>query len=188
VAEKSLSSSIQAHDTELGAISVNPEGTLIASASQKGTIIRIFSADGGEKLQELRRGSDSAIISSIVFHPTLHLIAVTSDKSSIHLFEIKKSIEKCIELKQYGFTQGDKEKGSDGANKKSSLSFLKFASNFFEADLCFAKIKVEEKIKTIAFDEKNNSLTVMSTDRVLYFFKIPSETIRYIGEAEIRTF
>lgn len=73
-------------------------------------------------------------------------------------------------------------------NAKSSLSFLKFASSFFEADLCLAKIKVEEKNKTIAFDEKNNSLTVMSADRVLYFFKIPSETTRYVGEAEIRTF
>lgn len=57
---------------------------------------------------------------------------------------------------------------------------MKFVSNFFEADLCLAKIKVEEKLKTIAFDEKNNSLTVMSNDRVLYFFKIPSVTTRYI--------
>ena len=54
--------------------------------------------------------------------------------------------------------------------------------------MCLAKIKVEEKNKTIAFDEKNNSLTVMSADRVLYFFKLPSETTRYVGEAEIRTF
>jgi hypothetical protein len=33
VAEKAMSSVIQAHETELGALSVNPEGTLIASAS-----------------------------------------------------------------------------------------------------------------------------------------------------------
>lgn len=45
-----MSSVIQAHESELGAISVNPDGTLIASASQKGTVIKIFSADGGETL------------------------------------------------------------------------------------------------------------------------------------------
>ena len=96
VAEKGLSSSIQAHDTEIGAISINPEGTLIASASQKGTVIKIFSSDGGELLQNLRRGSKGATITSIVFHPSLNIIACTSDRESIHLFEINKAIEKCI--------------------------------------------------------------------------------------------
>ena len=140
-------------------------------------------------MQNLRRGSKGATITSIVFHPSLHIIACTSDRSSIHLFEIKKSIEKCIQLKQYGFSQGDKDRGKEQAeNAKSSLSFLKVVSNYFEADLCLAKIKVEEKLKTIAFDEKSNSLTVMSNDRVLYFFKIPSETIRHISEAEVRSY
>lgn len=113
-----MSSTINAHDSELGALSVNPDGTLIASASQKGTVIKIFSADGGETLQTLRRGSSTAIITSIVFHPSLNIIACTSNKSSIHIFEIKKSIEKCIELKQYGFSQGDTTKHTEGENKK----------------------------------------------------------------------
>lgn len=75
---------------------MNPEGTLIAAASVKGTVIKIFSADGGELLQHLRRGSKATHITSIVFHPTLHLLACTSDRDSIHLFEIKKAIDKCI--------------------------------------------------------------------------------------------
>jgi len=72
-------------------LAVNHEGTLVASASIRGTIIRIFSAEDGKCLQELRRGSGKAIITSIIFHPSLHLIACTSNRSSIHLFEIKKS-------------------------------------------------------------------------------------------------
>ena len=68
------------------------------------------------------------------------------------------------------------------------LSFLKFASKYFETELCMAKIKVDERIKKIAFDAKNNRLTVMSYDRVLYFFDIPKEQIRYIPSAEVRTF
>ena len=55
------------------------------------------------------------------------------------------------------------------------LSFLKVVSKYFDSDLCLAKIKVDERFKTIAFDEKNNRLTVMSYDRVLYFFDIPQE-------------
>ena len=53
------------------------------------------------------------------------------------------------------------------------LSFLKVVSKYFDSDLCLAKIKVEEKLKSIAFDERNRRLTVMSHDRVLYFFDIP---------------
>jgi hypothetical protein len=47
------------------------------------------------------------------------LIACTSERSSIHLFEIKKSIEKCIENKEYGFSNGDKSNNPDGENTKS---------------------------------------------------------------------
>ena len=114
-----MNSVIQAHETELGALSVNPDGTLIASASQKGTVIKIFGADGGETLQTLRRGSGNAIIADIVFHPTLHIIACTSNKTSIHIFEIKEAIQKCIELRQYGFSQTDAQRNTDGENKKS---------------------------------------------------------------------
>ena len=68
------------------------------------------------------------------------------------------------------------------------LSFLKVVSKYFDSDLCLAKIKVDERIKTIAFDERNCRLTVMSYDRVLYFFDIPQEQVRYIPKAEVRTF
>jgi ABC-type proline/glycine betaine transport system ATPase subunit len=68
---------------------VNPDGTLIASASQRGHVIKIFSTDAGEVVQELKRGNSKAEITSIV-------LACTSSKASIHLFEIGKAVEKCI--------------------------------------------------------------------------------------------
>jgi hypothetical protein len=42
---------IQAHDSDLGVLAVNPNGTLIASSDENGRTIKIFSADGGEPLQ-----------------------------------------------------------------------------------------------------------------------------------------
>ena len=94
--DKCLISSIQAHDSEVGALVVNPDGTLIASASVKGTVIKIFNSDTGELLQNLRRGSNTATITGIVFHPALPIIACASDRESIHLFEIQQSAAKCI--------------------------------------------------------------------------------------------
>lgn len=91
VSEKAAIVEINAHESEVGALAVNYEGSLVASASIRGTIIRIFSAEDGKIMQELRRGSGKAFITSIIFHPALHLIACTSNRSSIHLFEITKS-------------------------------------------------------------------------------------------------
>lgn len=88
--DKSIENKIQAYDKEIGALALNAEGTLIACASVHGTVIRVFSAEECELLQELRRGSGKAFITSIVFHPSLNLIACTSDRTSIHLFQIKK--------------------------------------------------------------------------------------------------
>ena len=119
VVDKSIENVILAHDSEVGALTVNAMGTLIASASTKGTVIRIFSAEGGEHLQELRRGSNKAVISELKFHPTLYLIACTSNKTSIHLFEIKKSVKKCIDNKEYGFSHGDNIESTEADNKKS---------------------------------------------------------------------
>ena len=43
VVDKSIDLVIPAHDTEVGAMAVNPDGTLIASASERGHIIKIYS-------------------------------------------------------------------------------------------------------------------------------------------------
>jgi WD40 repeat protein len=48
VVDKSIDLVIPAHDTEIGAMAVNPDGTLLASASCRGHIIKIYSTDGGE--------------------------------------------------------------------------------------------------------------------------------------------
>ena len=119
VVDKSIESIIQAHESDVGALAVNADGTLIATASIRGTIIRIFSAEEGQLLQELRRGSSKAFITSLNFHPSMNMIACTSNRSSIHLFEIKKSVEKCIDSKHVGFSNENSTKNPDGENKKS---------------------------------------------------------------------
>lgn len=73
-------------------MAVNPDCTIIATASVKGTVIKLSCVETGDVLQELRRGTSAADIKSLTFHPHLNLIAINSDKASCHVFEIKKSI------------------------------------------------------------------------------------------------
>ena len=61
-------------------------------------------------------------------------------------------------------------------------------TKFFDNDLCLAKIKIDDKLKTIAFDEKNKRLAIMSYDSVMYYIDLPTKQTRHIPEAEVRTF
>lgn len=58
---------IKAHQVAVTALCLNSSGALLATASEKGTLIRIFSTESSEPLQELRRGAEKAEIHSICF-------------------------------------------------------------------------------------------------------------------------
>lgn len=97
---------IPAHSTPLRAMALSPDGNLLATASEavstltlqssmsrlltsiQGTLVRIFATGNCTKLAELRRGVDHAVIFSISFSPSNTLLAVTSDKSTLHIFDI----------------------------------------------------------------------------------------------------
>ncbi|KAJ4446711.1 hypothetical protein ANN_13408 [Periplaneta americana] len=53
---------INAHRGELACLAVNQQGTLIATASSKGTLIRVWDTARRNQLVELRRGSDPATL------------------------------------------------------------------------------------------------------------------------------
>ncbi len=78
----------------MSCIALNFTGTLLATASDKGTLIRIFSTETGEPLQEVRRGSDKAEIYSIAFDKHSHWIACSSDKGTIHIWHVTKTMSK----------------------------------------------------------------------------------------------
>ncbi|KAJ5735620.1 phosphatidylinositol 3-5-bisphosphate-binding protein [Penicillium malachiteum] len=79
---------IPAHSSSLRAMALSPDGEVLATASEAGTLIRIFSTANCTKLAELRRGVDHAVIFSLSFSPSNTLLAVTSDKSTLHIFDV----------------------------------------------------------------------------------------------------
>ncbi|GAB7362744.1 hypothetical protein MBLNU230_g3050t1 [Neophaeotheca triangularis] len=79
---------IPAHQTPLSCIAINSEGTLLATASEKGTVIRIFSLPDSKTLHQFRRGSMPARIYSMSFNATSTLLVVSSATETVHVFKL----------------------------------------------------------------------------------------------------
>lgn len=79
---------IQAHKAPISFLSINSTGTLLATSSDKGTVIRVWSLPGVEKLYQFRRGTREAKIYSINFNIVSTLLAVSSAHDTVHIFKL----------------------------------------------------------------------------------------------------
>ncbi|CRK11860.1 hypothetical protein BN1708_002301 [Verticillium longisporum] len=79
---------IEAHRSPLCCISLNAEGTLLATASETGTIIRVFSIPKGQKLYQFRRGTYPSTIYSMSFNLSSTLLCVSSTSDTVHIFRL----------------------------------------------------------------------------------------------------
>ncbi|KAI1381420.1 WD40 repeat-like protein [Hypoxylon crocopeplum] len=80
---------IEAHRSPLSCIALNNEGTLLATASETGTIIRVFSVPHGQKLFQFRRGTYPSTIYSMSFNMASSLLCVSSTSDTVHIFRLQ---------------------------------------------------------------------------------------------------
>ena len=83
---------IDAHVSQINALALNHDGTLLATSSVKGQVIRIFSSETGQQIQELRRGTDQADVINLSFDPVSKYIGCTSDKGTIHIYSVRSDV------------------------------------------------------------------------------------------------
>ena len=79
---------IPAHQAPLSCIAMNKDGTLLATASEKGTIIRVFAIPSAQKLYQFRRGSMPARIHCMSFNDKSTLLCVSSATETVHIFRL----------------------------------------------------------------------------------------------------
>jgi len=80
-----------AHETALAALAMNASGKLIATASERGTVMKVFQSSDGQLLYRLRRSTRPAVISSITFRSDDRFLAVASTTSTVHVFKLDHS-------------------------------------------------------------------------------------------------
>ncbi|KAH8684906.1 protein-vacuolar targeting protein Atg18 [Tricladium varicosporioides] len=79
---------VEAHRAPLSCIALNNEGTLLATASETGTIIRVFALPKGTKLYQFRRGTYPSTIYSMSFNLSSTLLCVSSTTDTVHIFRL----------------------------------------------------------------------------------------------------
>ena len=80
---------VTAHEAPLSAIALSLQGTLLATTSEKGTLVRVFDTKSGSLLHEFRRGANPANIFCINFNQDSSMLCVASDHGTVHIFALE---------------------------------------------------------------------------------------------------
>jgi WD40 repeat protein len=160
--DKSITALINAHESTIACLALNSDGTILASASDKGTLIRIFKADDGTFLQEVRRGAEKAEIYSIVFDAASKFIASSSDRGTIHIFTLATAQKKVKEqIKEEVPPEEEKvEMEETPKNQKSiwdKMTKIIPLPKYFKSEWSFAQFRIPD-IKSICAFGPNNTV------------------------------
>lgn len=166
--ENNSSIDVQAHESDLSAIEISPDSKLCATASYKGTLIRVFSIDEGNLLQELRRGSGKARIHCISFHPNMKWLTCSSDKKTVHvfsLFDAGHAVTTAIPMSSSAPLTGtekkeEDKKAVDPKNPKSVFKFMKGIVPYFKSEWSFAQLRLSEGDTTVSFAPDNSNAII----------------------------
>lgn len=80
---------LEAHESALRGLALTADGSKVATASLKGTVIRVWDVATATCLQEFRRGVERATITCLSFSWDYKWLACTSDKGTAHIFEVE---------------------------------------------------------------------------------------------------
>ncbi|MCJ1327938.1 WD repeat domain phosphoinositide-interacting protein 3 [Thelotrema lepadinum] len=138
---------LPAHDTALRAMDLSADGEVLATASEKGTLVKVFSTSNCAKIAELRRGVDPATVFSIKISPDNSFLAATSDKSTLHIFDLPK------------VTVLDSKASSDPSigHKWGFLGKIPFMPRAFSDTYSFASVRFESSDSSSTASESGSS-------------------------------
>ncbi|KAM5561195.1 autophagy-related protein 18a-like [Rosa sericea] len=157
---------ITAHCSGLACFALTHDGQFLATASSKGTLVRVFNTLDGTLLQEVRRGADKAEIYSLAFSSTAQWLAVSSDKGTVHVFSVK------VDSGPLGNDGSCSTSEISGSNSSgiSSLSYIKAVlPRYFSSEWSVAKFRLQEGVRYIvAFGHQKNTVIIVGMDGSFY--------------------
>ncbi|KAK3125983.1 hypothetical protein QOZ80_7BG0612320 [Eleusine coracana subsp. coracana] len=164
--------SIAAHSSRLACVAVSSDGRLVATASVKGTVVRVFCAAAGAMLRELRRGYDRADIHCLAFSPDSKWLAASSDKGTIHVFSVNVDLPPSS---PEDVDESDAPKTTSAAKATQGWSsylrgFIPVSvPSYFQQDYSLAKFRLREGVKyMVAFSHEPHVVLIVGMDGSFY--------------------
>lgn len=155
------SHSISAHNGSIVCVEFNSDGSLLATASENGTLIRIFNTNSKELLMEFRRGSTAAKIYSLAFSSSDEFLASSSSNGTVHIFQIK-----------------SKNSTQDESYFQTSRYFINdYLPSYFKSTYSFAQFSIPKGTESVvAFGEQTNIINVICANGYFYRAKFNTES------------
>uniref|UniRef100_A0AC34GW28 WD repeat domain phosphoinositide-interacting protein 2 n=1 Tax=Panagrolaimus sp. ES5 TaxID=591445 RepID=A0AC34GW28_9BILA len=152
---------ITAHNHNVAEITFNFSGAMIATASEKGTLVRVFETGGGTLVKEFRRGSQPAKILCISFSPDSNFVAVASNHSTIHIFSLQPN------------------------RKKSNVGDS--VERYFKGDVSFVRLKITPSINSntqcrCTFGSNSDYIIAVCSDGSFHRFALDQQTRKCIQQ------
>ncbi|KAF7817912.1 autophagy-related protein 18a [Senna tora] len=157
---------IMAHDSRIACFALTQDGRLLATASSKGTLVRVFNTTDGSLLQEVRRGADRAEIQSLAFSATAQWLAVSSDKGTVHVFNLKVDSG----LLGHQRSHSASESSPSSPLPVSSLSFIRgVLPKYFSSEWSVAQFRLNEGSQyVVSFGHQKNTIVILGMDGSFY--------------------
>uniref|UniRef100_UPI00358FDF4E WD repeat domain phosphoinositide-interacting protein 2-like n=1 Tax=Myxine glutinosa TaxID=7769 RepID=UPI00358FDF4E len=162
---------IPAHDSPLAAMAFDAAGTRLATASEKGTVIRVFTVPEGQKVFEFRRGVKRCVsICSLGFSLDSVFLCASSNTETVHIFKLESPKEK---------PQEEASTWSDYLGKvlMASTTYLPSqVSEMLNQGRAFATVRLpfsgHKNVCSLATVQKLPRLLVASSDGYLYIYNV----------------
>ncbi|XP_028775928.1 autophagy-related protein 18a-like [Neltuma alba] len=159
---------ISAHDSGIACFTLTLDGQLLATASTKGTLIRIFGTANGTVLREVRRGANAAEIYSLAFSSTAEWLGVSSDKGTVHVFSLKVNSSG----PQHEKSQSTSNSNAAVTPSRSSLSFKNLKGvlpKYFNSERSVAQFHLHEGCRyLVVFGHQKNTVIILGMDGSFY--------------------
>jgi WD repeat-containing protein 45 len=90
--DDAASQELVAHNNSIACIALTQDGGMVATASEQGTVIKVFAVADGKQLFALRRGTTSTTITSLCFRADAKFLAVGSTSATVHIFRLEEDL------------------------------------------------------------------------------------------------
>lgn len=162
------SSVMQAHKGPVTCMAFNYAGTMLATSSEKGTVIRVFSVPEAKKLYQFRRGSYPATIYSINFSIDSTRLCVSSSTDTVHIFKLD---------------EDTRQKSSQNPPPRSTFSLSSYLpemiTEMWDPERSFASLKLPNAgsgiMNICALSSTQPQVMVVTADGNFYQFNIPKD-------------